>query len=411
MQRSESRILTTHAGALPRPDDLLALNAEIAQARQSGQAYDERAHRSRLASAVADVVRQQSTLGIDVVNDGEYGKAMRTSRDYGAWLSYVLERLTGWEPPAEAPPSQPAARPALAPRTFYERRDRQAFPDVYAEIDREMYGGGRRPMGREITSPITYKGQPALQTDIDNLRAALDQAGVDTTEAFMTSVAPGSFGREQNRYYRSQEEFLLAIADAMKVEYRAIVDAGFVLQIDDPGIAENWDAMEPSVTVEQYRSYAGLCIEALNHALDGIPEDRVRYHLCWGSWHGPHLSDLPLRDIVDVVLGVHAGAYSVEAGNVRHEHEWKVWRDVPLPPGKLLIPGVVSHATNVVEHPELVADRLVQYASLVGRENVLAGTDCGLGGRIHPALAWAKLRVLAEGAELASRQLWSARAA
>jgi 5-methyltetrahydropteroyltriglutamate--homocysteine methyltransferase len=222
----------------------------------------------------------------------------------------------------------------------------------------------------------------------------------------MTAVAPGSFGREQNRYYASQEEFLYAIASAMRTEYRAIVDAGFVLQIDDPGMAENWDAMDPSVTLEQYREYAQLTVAALNHALEGIPEDRVRYHMCWGSWHGPHLTDIPLRDIVDVLLTVRAGAFSVEAGNVRHEHEWKVWREVKLPAGKVLIPGVVSHATNVVEHPEVVADRIVQYANLVGRENVIAGTDCGLGGRIHPSLAWAKLQALVDGAQLASHELW-----
>ena len=222
----------------------------------------------------------------------------------------------------------------------------------------------------------------------------------------MTAVAPGSFGREQNRYYQTQEEFLYAIADAMRVEYRAIVDAGFILQIDDPGMAENWDAMDPSVTIDQYREYAKVCIGALNHALDGIPPERVRYHMCWGSWHGPHLTDIPLRDIVDLLLTVRAGALSIEAGNVRHEHEWKVWRDVKLPDHMQLIPGVVSHATNVVEHPELVADRLVRFAELVGRERIIAGTDCGLGGRVHPTLAWTKLQSLVEGAELASRQLW-----
>jgi 5-methyltetrahydropteroyltriglutamate--homocysteine methyltransferase len=403
MQRSESHILTTHAGALPRPDDLLALNAERVQAEQSGQAFDDQAHHLRLKSAVGDVVKQQSVVGIEVVNDGEFGKTMRTRLDYGAWLSYVMQRLTGWEP---APTSEHEEAPSgITPQGFYKRRDRQAFPDLYVDIDKEMFAGGRRPMSREITSPITYKGQAALESDIANLRAAFARSGA--AEGFMTAVAPGSFGREQNRYYPSQEEFLFAIADAMRTEYRAIVDAGFILQIDDPGMAENWDAMDPSVTLEEYRDYARQCIAALNHALEGIPEDRVRYHMCWGSWHGPHLTDIPLRDIVDVLLTVRAGAFSVEAGNVRHEHEWKVWRDVKLPPGKLLIPGVVSHATNVVEHPEVVADRIVQNAQVVGRENVIAGTDCGLGGRIHPALAWAKLRVLAEGAELASHQLWS----
>jgi 5-methyltetrahydropteroyltriglutamate--homocysteine methyltransferase len=402
VQRSESHVLTTHAGALPRPDDLLALNAEMFQAQQGGPAADERKHDERLASAVAEVVARQREIGISIVNDGEYGKSMRTRLDYGAWLSYVMQRLTGWEPAESA--TQPV-QPAVAPRGFYQRRDRQAFPELYADIDKEMFAGGRRPMSREITSPITYKGQAALQMDIANLRTTLSaHPGV---EGFMTAVAPGSFGREQNRYYRSQEEFVYAVADALRTEYRAIVDAGFVLQIDDPGMAENWDAMDPSVTLEQYREYAQLTIAALNHALEGIPEDRVRYHMCWGSWHGPHLTDIPLRDIVDLLLTVHAGAFSVEAGNVRHEHEWKVWRDIKLPPGKVLIPGVVSHATNVVEHPELVADRIVQYAKLVGRENVIAGTDCGLGGRIHPSLAWAKLRVLAEGAELASHQLWN----
>jgi 5-methyltetrahydropteroyltriglutamate--homocysteine methyltransferase len=292
----------------------------------------------------------------------------------------------------------------VIPGDFYRRRDRQAFPELYADIDREMFAGGRRPMSRAIVSPVTYKGHAALQADINNLRAAVEHSGA--AEAFMTAVAPGSFGREQNRYYKTQEDFLFAIADAMRVEYGAIVNAGFVLQIDDPGMAENWDAMDPSVTIEQYRDYARLCIAALNHALDGLPQDRVRYHMCWGSWHGPHLTDIPLHAIADLLLTIDVGAFSVEAGNVRHEHEWRVWRDVTLPAGKILIPGVVSHATNVVEHPELVADRIVQYAKLVGRENVIAGTDCGLGGRIHASLAWAKLRALVEGAELASRQLW-----
>jgi 5-methyltetrahydropteroyltriglutamate--homocysteine methyltransferase len=262
-------------------------------------------------------------------------------------------------------------------------------------------------MGRPIVGKVTYRGHGALQADIENLRTAVESGFSRIADAFMTSPAPGTFGRDQNRYYTTQEEFLFAIADALRVEYKAITDAGFILQIDDPGMAENWDAMDPSITIEEYRVYARLCIEALNHALNGIPEDRVRYHMCWGSWHGPHLTDIPLRDIVDLLLTIRAGAYSLEAGNVRHEHEWKVWRDVTLPPGKMLIPGVVSHATNVVEHPELVADRIVQFAQLVGRENVMAGTDCGLGGRVHPSLAWAKLQSLVEGAALASRQLFS----
>jgi 5-methyltetrahydropteroyltriglutamate--homocysteine methyltransferase len=412
MQRSESRILTTHAGALPRPDDLLPLagspNQDPAYAAAPATAEpmpsDADDRRVRLRTAVADVVQRQMKVGITVVNDGEFGKAMRGRIDYGAWVSYVMQRLTGWEVIPDDPGGHDPAGGEVIPGDFYRRRDRQAFPELYADIDREMFAGGRRPMSRAIVSPVTYKGHAALQADINNLRAAVEHSGA--AEAFMTAVAPGSFGREQNRYYKTQEDFLFAIADAMRVEYGAIVNAGFVLQIDDPGMAENWDAMDPSVTIEQYRDYARLCIAALNHALDGLPQDRVRYHMCWGSWHGPHLTDIPLHAIADLLLTIDVGAFSVEAGNVRHEHEWRVWRDVTLPAGKILIPGVVSHATNVVEHPELVADRIVQYAKLVGRENVIAGTDCGLGGRIHASLAWAKLRALVEGAELASRQLW-----
>jgi 5-methyltetrahydropteroyltriglutamate--homocysteine methyltransferase len=417
MERSDSRILTTHAGALPRPDDLLSLNARLGSDPDLASS-----HRLRLRSAVQEVVDRQAQLGLDIVNDGEYGKAMRSRLDYGAWISYVIERFTGFEEldafdangKDATGRGRPLGRPDEAPKpgSHKNRRDRQAFPDVYAEVDREMFAGGPRPMGRPIVGAIAYRGHDALQADIDNLRAAKEHVGSGfsriTTDVFMTSPAPGTFGRDQNRFYQTQEEFLFALADALRVEYRAITDAGFILQIDDPGMAENWDAMDPSVTLEEYRAYARLCIEALNHALAGIPEDRVRYHMCWGSWHGPHLTDIPLRDIVDLLLTIRAGAYSLEAGNVRHEHEWKVWRDVTLPPGKVLIPGVVSHATNVVEHPELVADRLVQYAQVVGRENVMAGTDCGLGGRIHPSLAWAKLQSLVEGAELASRQLWRA---
>jgi 5-methyltetrahydropteroyltriglutamate--homocysteine methyltransferase len=398
MRRSESHIVTTHAGALPRPDDLLPMAATMPQLSDAANTPD------RLRTAVADIVQRQVKLGLTVVNDGEFGKAMRGRIDYGAWVNYVMQRLTGWEVTSDSSDASERGGAEVIPRDFYHRRDRQAFPELYADIDREMFAGGRRPMSRAIVSPVTYKGHAALQADIANLRAATREHGAP--EAFMTAVAPGSFGRDQNRYYKTQEEFLFAIAEAMRVEYSAIVEAGFVLQIDDPGMAENWDAMDPSVTVEQYRHYARLCIAALNHALNGIPPERVRYHMCWGSWHGPHLTDIPLHDIVDLLLTVRAGALSIEAGNVRHEHEWKVWRNVKLPPATILIPGVVSHSTNVVEHPELVADRIVQYAKLVGRENVIAGTDCGLGGRIHPSLAWAKLKALVEGAELASRQLW-----
>ena len=222
----------------------------------------------------------------------------------------------------------------------------------------------------------------------------------------MTAIAPASASRIGNAYYKTEEELLYACAEAMREEYEAILDAGLVLQLDDPAIAENWDQINPEPSVEEYKKFTMVRVEALNHAIRGLPQDRIRFHLCWGSWHGPHTTDIPMRDIIEVMLAINAQAYSFEAGNVRHEHEWKVWQDVKLPEGKLILPGVVSHATNVVEHPELVADRIVRFANLVGRERVIASTDCGLGGRIHPQIAWAKLETLAQGAALATRQLW-----
>jgi 5-methyltetrahydropteroyltriglutamate--homocysteine methyltransferase len=388
MQRSQGRILTSHAGSLPRPEELIELN----QARFDGVNVDPPVFRDKLAESVAGVVRQQAETGVDIVNDGEYGKASRSTIDYGPWMSYAYERISGWEP------GEPSAVSALS-----QRRDRQLFPGAYGEIT--MSNARFAAMSPAVfTGPVAYRGSEALKADIENLKAATQGAGV--TEVFMTSVAPGSFGRRQNRYYKTDEEFVFAIGEAMREEYRAIVDAGFVLQLDDPGLPDSWDMFNPEPKLEDYKRYAAVTIEALNHALEGLPENRIRYHICWGSWHGPHTTDLPLKDIVDVLLQVQAGCYSVEGGNVRHEHEWKVWRDAKLPDGKLLMPGVVSHATNVVEHPEVVADRIINYAGVVGRENVIAGTDCGLGGRIHAEIAWAKLRSLVEGARLASQQLW-----
>jgi 5-methyltetrahydropteroyltriglutamate--homocysteine methyltransferase len=330
-----------------------------------------------------------------------FGKPAFGTVDYGPWSNYAYQRLSGWEPEG-ARPNQPPATP-LATRlgSMAGRRERVQFAEFYEELSQTL------PVTRPrliFTGPIRYQGMALLRADLGNLRAALDQAGVE--EAFMCAVAPGSFGRGLNYYYATDEEYLLALAEAMGEEYRAIVDAGFILQVDDPGLPDSWDMMNPALTLEEYRKYAAMCVEALNHGLRNIPEDRVRYHICWGSWHGPHTADIPLRDIVDILLRVRVWAYSVEAGNVRHEHEWKVWRNVKLPEGKILIPGVVSHATNVVEHAEVVADRILNYASVVGRENVIAGTDCGLGGRIHHQLVWAKLQALAEGARLASSQLW-----
>jgi 5-methyltetrahydropteroyltriglutamate--homocysteine methyltransferase len=378
MKRSENRIITSHAGSLPRPDDLLQMN----RVKQSGQPIDEAARAARIQSAVPEVVAKQVEAGIDVINDGEYGKTN--------FLNYVQDRLGGFERTGNM--EQMGAMSD-------NRRDRSLFPEFYQDELANRWGG--RPQ-LACTGPITYIGQALLQTDIDNFNAALKGARYD--EAYLPALAPTYAG--ENRYYKTQEEYEEAVAEAMGVEYRAIVDAGFALQIDDPGLPAQWDGFLQEPSLEDYRKQAARRVELVNHALRGIPEDRVRYHICWGSWHGPHVTDIPLIDIVDLMLDVKAECYSIEAANVRHEHEWKIWRDVKLPEGKTLMPGVVSHATNVVEHPELVADRIVRYAELVGRERVIGGTDCGMGGRVHPSIAWAKLKSLSEGAALASKQLW-----
>jgi 5-methyltetrahydropteroyltriglutamate--homocysteine methyltransferase len=398
MRRSTDRILTTHAGSLSRPGAL-----QDAWSKPSAGPQDERKLDDVFRSSVMDVVKAQSEAGVDVPNDGEFGKPMRSASDLAAWGMYIFGRISGFGPtppgaaaPDETPPGQPM-------RIVGRRWEMREFPEFYA-------GGSLVPSiaaRPACIGPLSYSGEAALRRDLANLKAATEAAGV--SEAFVTSIGVGSlemFCRGQNVHYATPEDFVAAIAEALSVEYRAIVEAGFVLQLDDPGLPNSWDMLDPHPTLDEYKRYAMLRVEALNHALRDVPEDRIRYHMCWGSWHGPHTTDIPLRDIVDVMLRVKAQAYSVEAGNVRHEHEYKVWQDVKLPDGKLLIPGVVSHATNVVEHPEVVADRLLAYANVVGRENVVAGTDCGLGGRVHPQIAWAKLRSLAEGARLASRQLW-----
>jgi 5-methyltetrahydropteroyltriglutamate--homocysteine methyltransferase len=403
VKRSNQRILTTHVGSLSRPADLLALNAARASGMADRSAYDE-----GLATAVAGVVRQQREIGIDIVNDGEFGKPMSAAYDYGAWWNYAYERLEGFAAPESIPETEhkKSAVADLALATFARRRDWERFSDFYRDATSGLVGSApaRRQRRPVCVGPVRYKGHAQIKADIDHLKNALVEAELE--EGFMTSVGPGSFARGEDLHYKTEEDFVFASAEAMREEYRAIVEAGLVLQIDDPSLPDNWDMINPEPPLEQFKTFERVRIEALNHALRGLPEDRIRYHVCWGSWHGPHTTDIPLQDIVDLVLSVHAGAYSVEAGNVRHEHEWRVWQDAKLPTGKLLIPGVVSHATNIVEHPQVVADRIVRYAKIVGRENVIAGTDCGLGGRVHPQIAWAKLAALVEGARLATRELW-----
>lgn len=379
MRHSTERILTTHAGSLARPDEL----REMLAARDDRRPYDVAAFAASVRSAVAGVVRQQATVGLDVVNDGEQSKRNFTT--------YARERLGG----IEERPLEPDERPLA----MIYGRDAAEFPEYFA--------GRGNAAGREAVcaGPLTYLGHDAIRADLENFTAAL--VGVDIVEAFLPAVAPGTIEHWlRNEHYGSAEAYLAAIADAMKPEYEAIVGAGFLLQIDDPDLADAWQ-IHPDMTVAEYRRFAALRIEALNHALRDIDPGRVRFHVCWGSYHGPHTHDLPLRDFVDLILAVRAQGYSIEASNPRHDHEWRVWEDVKLPEGKILIPGVVGHASDFVEHPELVAERLVKYARLVGRENVIAGTDCGLGPRVgHPKIAWAKFEAMVEGARLATRTLW-----
>jgi 5-methyltetrahydropteroyltriglutamate--homocysteine methyltransferase len=402
MRASTDHILTSHVGSLPRPDELIAAN----HARETGEAVDERGYQATLSGAVMEAVRRQHQLGIDVPGDGEFGKSMGQRVNYGSWWRYSWQRLAGIEAGAqtlyEMAPQR--SRPGeIVLTSFGDRRDRTQFAAAYSDPESGITTGPRPP-APVCVAPLAYAGHDMIKTDIANFKAAMQAAGI--AEGFMTAVAPGSCSRIGNRYYKTEEEFLYACAEAMREEYQAIVEAGVILQLDDPALAENWDMVNPEPDVADYRKFTARLIEALNHAIRGLPPERIRLHLCWGSWHGPHVTDIPMRDIIEIVLGARVGAISFEAGNVRHEHEWKVWQEVKLPDDKLILPGVVSHATNVVEHPELVAERIGRFAKLVGRERVIASTDCGLGGRIHPQIAWAKLETLAQGAALATKQLW-----
>ena len=393
MKRSVGRILTTHAGSLPRPKDLVELYRD--------NAPDSKLQ-PRLKSAIADVVHRQAESGIDVVNDGEFGKAMRRAVDFGAWWSYVYDRLAGFEL------RQEQADKGRSAWTFGSK-ERKEFAEFYAEDggmgNAQAGSSSSRMFGLTCTGPVKYTGHAAIQRDLQDLASALGGARVE--EAFVTAVSPATLQILPNEHYKSPEDNTWALAEAIREEYKAIVDAGFILQIDDPALVDIYDWwFSLNGDMAGYRKWAAFQVEAVNHALHGIPEDRVRFHICWGSWHGPHNGDVALQDVADLLIKVKAQAYSVEAANARHEHEWKVWRDTKLPEGKLLIPGVVSHATNVVEHPELVADRIVRFAGIVGRENVIAGTDCGLGGRVHQQIAWSKLAALSEGAKLATKELW-----
>jgi 5-methyltetrahydropteroyltriglutamate--homocysteine methyltransferase len=402
------RIQVTHAGSLIRPAELLSFLSAIDQ----GKAYDSSAYRAALSKAVADVVARQVEVGVDIVDDGEMGKS--------TWITYLYERMTGLESrPIEGNIS------SILPAS----RDRQHFPGAYAELDAldEAASRASTSLGADesdrtggwsdwvCTGPMIYN-RAALDRDIANFKTALDAAGKDISEAFLPVVAPASAYWLRNEYYPSDEEFVFALAGALHEEYRGIVESGLLLQVDDAVLMHEADTMASrGQSYEEYRRWAQLRVDALNHALRGLPEDRIRYHICFGSWHGPHAYDPPLRDAIDLVLQVKARYYLMEQANPRHEHEWKIWEDVTLPEDKVLIPGVVTHHTNVVEHPELVAQRLVRLANVVGRDRVMGGTDCGFAQgafihRVHEEIQWAKLASLAEGAKIASRELWGAKA-
>ena len=389
MKRSSERILTTHVGSLIRPPAL----QEFLRFKQAGKPYDKAAYDACLKTAVAEVVRRQAEVGIDVVSDGEFGKSI-------SWSQYVLERLSGFE-----------RRPIKAGvNPFTRGGDRERFAEFYAELDARE--GVATTVEAVCVAPIAYTGQAELQRDIDNFKAALK--GVGVAEAFLPVAAPASVIPDRtNEYYQNDEELIRAIGAAMRTEYRMIIDAGFILQLDDARAAVTYDRMVPPASFADYRNWLALQVDVLNEAIAGLPADRIRYHVCWGSWPGPHTTDVALKDIVDLILGMKVGAYVIEGANPRHEHEWEVWKSVKLPKGRILIPGVISHATNVVEHPELVAQRLVRYAEVVGRENVIGSTDCGFAQgpfmrRVHPSIMWAKLEALVAGARIASKTLWSA---
>jgi 5-methyltetrahydropteroyltriglutamate--homocysteine methyltransferase len=394
MKRSHTRILTTHTGSLPRPADLV----EALNAKELGGSYDPAALTERVRRAIAEIAARQVATGLDIISDGEHSKV--------SWMAYARGRLSGLEE-IDSPVSFRGAT-----------RDSLAFPAAYEDMKTMLAGRSSaivakrtvRPKAWICSGPIAYVGQNELRADIDNLKAALK--GVKAEEVFVTAISPSNLELYyDNHYYGSAEEYLTALADAMHVEYKAIVDAGFVLQIDDPRMATHYNRT-PDASIDDCRKFMALRVETVNHALRGIPEDRVRFHTCYSVNIAPRIFDFELKHFVDLMLQIRAGAYAIEAANPRHEHEWELWRDVRLPDEKVLIPGVVSHCIHLVEHPELVAQRIVRFAEVVGRGRVIAGTDCGFGtsgagDEVHPDVAWAKLRSLVEGARIASRKLWA----
>lgn len=389
MQQNKDHIQTTHVGSLVRPAELV----EFMRAKLSAQSFDEADFHATLAKAIEDVVRKQAEVGIDIVSDGEYSKTN--------WYRYVIERITGFDH-RPIPGSKPRPNPS-------DGHDYERFKDFYDKYHATLQSTGSD--GRWfVNDAITYIGQKALQRDIDTLKSAVKKAGAP--KGFLPVVAPASVLSDlKDEHYGDEKKLNFALAEALRHEYRTIADSGLIVQIDDAWLAAKYDRMVPPGTLADYRKWAQLRIDALNHALEGIPTEQTRYHVCWGSWNGPHSTDVEIDDIIDMVLSVNVGGYALEMANPRHEHEWQVWKKVKLPAGKVLVPGVISHTTNVVEHPKLVAERIVRLANLVGRENVVAGTDCGFAQgvfyqRVHPSVMWAKLEALVAGAKLATKELW-----
>lgn len=399
---SRNRILATHVGSLIRPFEL----AELLTRQNAGDPISTDAIDACIDRGVHEVVRRQIEVGIDIVSDGEFGKPI-------SWSQYITTQLTGLELRADAQPEHL--------QWIFNSKDRRDFAEFYAEYEGQLGVAG---MGRQATTgatrrmavvaPLAYKPEP-VRTDIARLKSAMAHSGAE--RGFLPVVAPVSaVATLANLHYKGYEELMFGMAEALASEYREIVGSGLMLQIDDAFLASLYDGMVPARSMAEYRAWANIGVEALNHALHGIPAERVRYHVCWGSWNGPHSNDVNLRDIVDLILKVNAGGYSLEMANPRHEHEWRIWQKTRLPDDKVLYPGVVTHATNIVEHPELVAERIVRLAQLVGRERVIASTDCGFAQgpfarRVHPSIQWAKLTSLVEGARLASTELWAGRAA
>ncbi|MGA8612053.1 MAG: cobalamin-independent methionine synthase II family protein [Xanthobacteraceae bacterium] len=402
MPQNADRILTTHVGSLIRPDKLVGFWRAI----EDGKPYDEAAFEACLTESIAEVVRQQADVGIDIVSDGEFSKGVN-------WAFYIFKRLSGITVRPATP--EESKDPMTSMRGG---RDVSAFPEFYAEYDAASGLGKRLGNRIVVDGPLKYSAQQ-VSRDIANLKAGVAKARDKhpSLAAFLPVVAPASaLPGAKLEHYKDEETFLTALADALHQEYKAIVDAGLYVQIDDAFLPYMHERMVPPMSNADYRRWAQMRVDALNHALRGIPEERSRYHICWGSWNGPHAFDVPLKDIIDLVLQVRVGHYSFEAANPRHAHEWRVWETVKLRPGQVLIPGVISHATNIVEHPELVAERIVRLAKIVGRENVMGGTDCGFAQspfarRVHPSIMWAKLKSLAEGARIATQTLWGKKAA